>query len=111
MARDTRGWYTYVADNHGAQFDTYEFAVLTTVDTASEAGRGWVASAAGQDTLPKRLKPRHVIGRDVDGNSAHAIVATTGAQLWDGTLASFTVNGVSYNITGYVGEKRTAVAP
>lgn len=107
MARATRGYYIYNGDNHGANAEDYSFAMSIPVAEAGEAGRGWVAATGGEDFMPRRLEPRHVVGRDVDGNTARAIVASTGATMWTGAVATFTVNGVSYSITGYVGEKRT----
>lgn len=109
MARATRSWYLYTADDHGAVFSNYAFAMLIPDAEAADATRGWVAATPGAETLNKRMKPRHIQGRNTAGEQAHIVIPDVAADLWTGAAIAFTVNGVSYTITGYIGEKRTAV--
>lgn len=111
MARRARNVYDYIADDHGAQFPTYTLGVMVPVDLAAEAGRGWVLADGPRDTTQNRMKLRHVVGRSSDGHTAKAIVASIAADLWTGTSGSFVVDGVTYTVTGYIGEKRTLRAP
>lgn len=104
MAIRTRSAAQYTAD-HGASFN-----MVVPDDDIADAHRGWAAAGAGLDTGAKYCKPRHVDGVDGSGNHRKAIVADVTAGLWDGSATSFTVAGVTYNVIGYVGEKRTIFA-
>lgn len=111
MAARTRSYAIYNADDHGAAFEDISFAMQIPDDEIAETQRGWVAAAGGEDRIPVRLTPRYVGGRDpLTGRRARCIVASVAAQLWDGTISTFSVSGVTYTVTGFTGEKRTAVA-
>ena len=107
MARATRSPAVYKADDHGAVFTNYNFVMQIPDTDIADANRGWTAPAGGEDGLSTRMKPRSVVGVDASGNHGRAIVADIAAGLWAGTATTFTVNGVVYTVTGYVGEKRT----
>lgn len=111
MARATRNWYVYVGDDHGAQFPSYTFNMLIPDGEAAELSRGWLLATGSDETLNKRMKPRHVIGRNSAGQQGRAICATVTSDLWAGVATSFEVNGVTYVVTGFVGERRTVPAP
>lgn len=108
MARDSRAMAVYFPDNHGLPGDDTGVLMLVPVDDAAIAARGWGVPAGGEPRRPTGLRPRHVQGRDpLTGKTARVVVASNAAELWDGTIASFAVNGVTYNVTGYSGERRT----
>ena len=104
MAIRTRSLAKYTAD-HGNDFN-----MMIPDDDISDTARGWAAAGAGLDTGSKYCKPRHCDGVDGSGNHRSAIVAATTATLWTGAATTFTVAGVTYNVVGYVGEKRTVFA-
>lgn len=106
MARASRSKALYTGDPH-TQFTETNFVMLIPDAEIADATRGWGAPAGGESLMPRRMKPRHVIGRDPSGNGGRAIVADTAADLWTGVAATFDVNGVTYTVTGFVGEKRT----
>lgn len=110
MARRTRSPKLYTGDVHSTFAET-SFVMLIPDDEAADANRGWSAPVGGESGLPARMTPRHVVGKDGAGHSARCIVAGTGAALWDGTATTFTVDGVVYTVTGYVGEQRTQLSP
>jgi hypothetical protein len=94
----------YVAD-HGGNFN-----MNIPDDEAADLDRGWAAPTSGLPTGAKYCKPRHVDGVSGAGNHRTAICATTGCNLWTGAATDFTVAGVTYSVTGYIGEKRTIFA-
>jgi hypothetical protein len=104
MAIRTRSLALYVAD-HGNNFN-----MMIPDDDIAVAARGWAAAGAGLDTGAKYCKPRHVDGVDGAGNHRKAIVGNVTADLWTGAATTFVVAGVTYNVIGYVGEKRTVFA-
>lgn len=110
MARATRGPAIYTADDHGAVFTESTFVMMVPLTDIADTHRKWGTPAGGESGMPTKLKPRHVIGKDAGGNSAHIIIPDTTSDIWTGVTTSFAVNGVTYNITGFVGEKRTVLA-
>lgn len=106
MARATRSKALYSGDPH-TQFTDTQFVVMVPDGEIADATRGWGTPSGHESYLPRRMKPRHVIGRDSSGHGNKAVVADTSAALWDGSQTTFTVNSVEYTVTGFVGEKRT----
>lgn len=104
MAIRTRSAALYTAD-HGNNFN-----MVIPDDDIADTHRGWGAAGAGLDTGAKYCTPRHVDGVDASGNHRRAIIASVTADLWTGVTSSFTVAGVTFNVVGYVGEKRTIFA-
>jgi len=104
VAIRTRSAALYTAD-HGNNFN-----MVIPDDDIADTNRGWAAAGAGLDTGAKYCTPRHVDGVDAAGNHRKAIVADVTADLWTGAANAFTVAGVTYNVVGYVGEKRTIFA-
>jgi hypothetical protein len=104
MAIRTRSPAKYVAD-HGNDFN-----MMIPDDDIADTNRGWTAAGAGLDTGAKYCTPRHVDGVDASSNHRKAIVADVTADLWTGVASSFTVAGVTFNVIGYIGEKRTIFA-
>jgi hypothetical protein len=110
MARATRSPAIYTADPHGPTFTNYNFVMQIPDTDIADTNRGWGTPSGGEDGLSTRMKPRHVVGVDGSGNHGRAIIADPTAGLWLGTATTFDVNGVTYTVTGYVGEKRTVNA-
>lgn len=104
MAVRARSAALYAAD-HGNNFN-----MVVPDDDIADANRGWAAAGAGLDTGAKYCTPRHVDGVSAAGNHRKAIVAAPAADLWTGAAATFDVAGVTYNVVGYIGEKRTIFA-
>ena len=101
MARRARDYYEYIPD-HGDPF-----AVLIPVDQGGDAARGWTAAATTLPIGADRCKMRHVLVKNASGQSAKAVCGSVACDLWDGTATTFTVDGVTYQVTGYSGERRT----
>ena len=81
-------------------------------DSVAEASRGWVALPANSSGFlaPKGLTMRRVYGIDATGARGSAIVATTDAPLWDGTVTTFNIEGTDgvghlMVVTGRSGER------
>lgn len=106
MARRTRSEKLYTGDVH-ASFSETSFVMMIPDDESAVAARGWSAPLGGESRLPSRMTPRHVIGKDGSGHSGRAICGSTACDLWTGVETTFAVDGVTYNVTGYVGEKRS----
>lgn len=104
MAIRTRSAATYTADHGG------DFNMMVPDDDIADVSRGWSAATPGAPSGAKFCKPRHVDGVDASGNHRKAIVAAITGTLWTGVATTFTVAGVTYNVVGYVGEKRTIIA-
>lgn len=101
-------------DNTGATVAA-TFAVDVPNNLFAEASLGWAAATAGDPRLPKRLRPRHVIGVNAaSGRRARVIVATLTATLWTGAATTWTSiqndgTSITYTVTGRVGEATTIV--
>ena len=94
----------YVAD-HGNNFN-----LMVPDDDIADANRGWAAAGSGLDMSAKYCKPRHVDGVSATGDHRTAKIGDVSADLWTGTANTFSVAGITYNVIGYIGEKRTIFA-
>lgn len=89
-----------------------EFTIDVPNNLFLQAEFGYVAAPAGQHRLPKRLKPRHVVGATATGRKVRANVATTAATLWTGAASTWTYIDnfgatQTATVTGRVGEAAT----
>jgi len=79
----------------------------------AQPGFGWTAATAGAPRSPRRMTPRHVIGRNAaSGRRGRAIVADVAAAKWTGAETTWTMiqndgTVLVMTITGLVGEKAT----
>ncbi len=79
----------------------------------AEASLGWTAATANAPRSPRRLTPRHAIGRNAaTGRRARVVVADVAGTLWTGAATTWTSiqnDGTvhTYTVTGLVGEKAT----
>jgi hypothetical protein len=79
----------------------------------AEAALGWTAATANAPRSPRRLTPRHAIGRNAaTGRRARVTVADPAATLWTGAATTWTSiqndgTVLTYTVTGLVGEKAT----
>jgi hypothetical protein len=85
-------------------------------DLVAQAGLGWnstpPALMPSGIRLPKRIRPRHMVGVDSAGHRVRAIVARTAATDWANPAATWTFvdnNGTvqTATVTGFVGEAAT----
>lgn len=95
----SRNHYQYTGD------DGSDYVVGTTDDNAAVQAASPI-SPAGQAPLPRGWKPRHVIGRSIDGQVTRVPVFNESSSLW-GADASFTKNGIAFDVQSRIGELRT----
>lgn len=108
MARATRSPYVYNCDTATAIGGlSTQYVMLIPAAEAADTNRGWTAPASTLEFMPRKMKPRTVHGKDGAGHSARVIVADVAADLWTGAATTFVVNGVTYTVTGFSGERRT----
>jgi hypothetical protein len=95
--------------------DGTPWAVQADRDYVAQASRGW--STDGVDLLPplpRRWRPRRVVGFDDSGRTQVAIVASVEADLWTGTATTFDVEAsdqstVTATVLKSQGERRVPV--
>jgi hypothetical protein len=101
-------------DNTGAP-QKAQFAVSVPNNLVAQAELGWVGADATLPTgvkLPKRLRPRHVVGVSPAGKRIRAVVASDLASIWGTSPATWTYIDnfgatITATATGYVGEAAT----
>lgn len=80
-----RAWCIYLSDAG------VRYAVQVDDDYANEPARGWTrTSDPTVRPLPRRWRPRYVVGQDELGHRITARVGTTTATLWTNPAATFT---------------------
>lgn len=102
----SRAWFIYNDD------DGQDYAVQLDEDTGSLAGLGFTpyTGAPPLDQVPRGFKMRYVNAVQTSGTGAgfrsRAFpCGTDTAPLYDGELATFTINGLTYAVSSTRGEK------
>jgi hypothetical protein len=91
----TRGftWMVYTAD------DSATWSLAVDSDYAANTDRGWSTPApVGLAPFPRGWFPRKVFGLDATGRRQTAIVATTTAPLWVGTVGVFFIEATDGSV-------------
>jgi hypothetical protein len=97
-------WQQYTSD-----WQAEHFARLTDDAIVAVTGLGWGTSAVADNEMPQHLKARKVSGIDpLTGHRVHLPVAGNDAAVYStaGSPPTFDYGGVTYTITGFIGEKR-----
>ncbi len=103
-----------VFDDTGASVPA-QFSTEVPNNLVLQAEFGWAGATAGRPSdlkLPRRLRPRHVVGVSPAGKRVRAIVADTAATIWGVSGATWTYIDnagatITATATGYVGEAAT----
>jgi hypothetical protein len=86
-------WAMYIDDEGGV------WVLRVDRDYAADPDRGWATEGlAGLPPLPHFWRARRVLGIDSNGATQTAIVATTIAPLWTGTVSTFTFETTSLGL-------------
>jgi hypothetical protein len=97
-------WQQYTSD-----WQAETFARLTDDQVVAVTGLGWGTAGVADNEMPQHLKPRKVSGFDpATGRRVHLPVASNDAAIYStaGSPPTFDYEGVTFTITGFVGEKR-----